>query len=149
MSTNPTFLKNFLDWFNVKPKVDLSNHQPPLIEEGNIWWCRIGENIGTKISGKGREYTRPVVIHTKFSRYLFLVIPLTTKLFHLNGKSKEGDYYVKVIQNKVEMLACLNQVRVVDYRRFKNKLGDLDEVDFLNISNKLTLAFQKSPKISP
>ncbi len=44
------------------------------------------------------------------------------------------------------MLACLNQIRVVDYRRFKNKLGDLDELDFANICDKINLVFQKNQK---
>ena len=144
--TQPTFLKNFLDWFVIKPKLDKSNHQPPLVEEGNIWWCKIGENIGTEISGKGRDYTRPVIIHTKFSRYSYLVIPTTTKLLHSDGRPKEGDYYIKITQNKVEMLACMNQVRVVDYRRFKNKLGKLDSLDFENVCHKFNSAFQKTQK---
>ena len=149
METPTTFFKNFLDWFIIKPKLDKSNHQPPLVEEGNIWWCKIGENIGTEISGKGREYTRPVIIHTKFSRYSYLVIPTTTKLFHSDGITKEGNHYVKIIQNKVEMLACLNQVRVVDYRRLKNKLGKMDDPDFEMLCDKFDLAFQKTAKISP
>jgi len=28
------------------------------------------------------------------------------------------------------MLACLEQVRTIDYRRLKNKLGQLDKKDF-------------------
>ena len=45
--SNPDFLKNFLSWFVIKPKLDKQNHQPPLVKDRDIFWCRIGENIGT------------------------------------------------------------------------------------------------------
>lgn len=33
----PIFFKNFLGWFELKPKLDNRNHKPPLVEEGNLW----------------------------------------------------------------------------------------------------------------
>ncbi len=127
------FLKNFVDWFRLKPKLGIQKHKPPFVEEGDIWWCRFGENIGSEISGKGQEFARPCVIFTKLSSYSFLVIPTTTKLYHLDGTPKGGNRFVRFSQNKVVMLACLSQIRVVDYKRLKNKLGKLDQKDFDDI----------------
>ncbi len=132
--TQPTFLKNFLDWFTIKPKLDKSNHQPPLVEEGNIWWCKIGENIGTEISGKGREYTRPVIIYKKLSKFTFLVIPLSTK-------TKTGSWFVEFTHDKVKMVACLHQIRVVDYRRINDKIGKMDSTDMSKIKSGLGMLY--------
>ena len=131
METTTTFFKNFLDWFIIKPKLDKSNHQPPLVEEGNIWWCKIGENIGTEISGKGREYTRPVIIYKKLSKFTFMVIPLSTKI-------KTGSWFVEFTHDKIKTVACLHRIRVVDYRRMNDKLGKIDSADMDKIKLGLT-----------
>ena len=117
------FIKNFLDWFKVKSKLDKSNHKPPFVEEGNIFWCRIGENVGTEINGKGREFFRPVVILKKLSKYTFMVVPTSTKI-------KEGSWFVHFVFGEVEMITCLHQARVIDYRRLEDKMGSLSEQDF-------------------
>jgi mRNA interferase MazF len=144
------FIKNFADWFSLKPKLDRQSHKPPMVEESNIFWCRLGENVGGEISGKGTEFTRPAIIHTKLSQYSFLIIPTTTKLYKANGSIKENGRFIKFTHGGVTMLACLSQVRIIDYRRLKNKLGNLDNKDFddictafSNLYNKNKFNFQK------
>jgi mRNA interferase MazF len=124
------FIKRFQEWFIIKPKLDTSEHKPPFFSERDIWWCRLGENIGIEISGKGQEFARPVIVLKKFSQRLLLIIPTTTKLTFANGTEKEGERFIKFIYNDIVMLACLEQVRTIDYRRLKNKLGQLDKKDF-------------------
>ena len=119
-------LKNFLDWFTLKPKIHDSNHQPQLVKEGNIWWCSIGQNIGTEIYGKGKNFSRPVIIHTKLSRYTFLVIPCSTQI-------KEGSWFVSFCHQNKQMVAILSQIKIVDYRRLENKIGDVDDKDYQDI----------------
>ncbi|MEI7511723.1 MAG: hypothetical protein WCJ84_06220 [Candidatus Peregrinibacteria bacterium] len=41
------------------------------------------------------------------------------------------------------MLACLSQIRVIDYRRLKNKLGDIDEQDFYRICRSFETLYKK------
>jgi len=50
--------------------------RPP--REGEIWWVRLGKNIGYETYGKSREFTRPVIILKKYNQYSFLALPLTT-----------------------------------------------------------------------
>ena len=121
------YTKNFDEWFVLKPKLDLQDHQPPLTKQGQIWWCHLGENIGTEISGKNTDLTRPVIIFKRLSRYTFLVIPCSTQ-------TKEGSWFSFFTHNKKQMVACLNQVKIIDYRRLKNKVGILDDKDFQKIS---------------
>ena len=140
--TQPTFIKNFLDWFTIKPKLDKSNHLPPLVQEGHFWWCYCGSNIGTEIDGKGQNLARPCVIYKKLSRYTFLVIPCSTKI-------KEGSWFVRFVHGGVEQVAVLSQIRVIDYRRLKNKIGEMDLKDFEDICKAFDNLYSKRPKISP
>lgn len=132
------FLKSFLDWFNLKPKLDIKNHKPPFVSQGQVWWCHLGENIGTEISGKSDKFTRPVIILQKLSHFNYLIIPTSTKI-------KEGSWFIFFIHKNVEMVACLHQIRVVDYRRLDNKIGFLDKQYFDKIKEGFNNLFsQKS-----
>jgi mRNA interferase MazF len=123
---NSSFIKNFLDWFNLKPKLDNQNHNPPFVKNGQIWWCHLGENIGTEISGKNQTFTRTVVIYKKISPYTYLVIPTSTQI-------KSGSWFVFFRHQNIDMVACLHQIRVIDYRRLFNRKGFLDQSDFEKI----------------
>jgi mRNA interferase MazF len=117
------FLKNFLDWFQLKPKLDSKQHKTPLVSQGQLWWCSLGENIGTEISGKGDKFTRPVIILQKLSHFTILIIPCSTKI-------KEGSWFVSFAHRSVDMVACLNQIRIIDYRRLDDKIGSINSKDF-------------------
>ena len=45
-------------------------------KSGEVWWVSVGVNIGFEIDGKGRDFSRPVLILKK-DRRMFLGIPLT------------------------------------------------------------------------
>ncbi len=126
------FIKNFLDWFHIKPKIEKRKNIPFSIQEGEIYWFYCGENVGAEISGKGESYTRPCLIYRKLSGYLFLVIPLSTKI-------KEGSWFSYFIFNKIPQIACLHQVKIIDKKRIYEFIGDLDENSF----TKIKTDFQK------
>src|SRR5438477_8514794 len=46
--------------------------------EGEVWWVRLGHNIGYEANGKSRKFTRPVIVLKKYNQYSFLALPLTT-----------------------------------------------------------------------
>jgi hypothetical protein len=51
--------KDFDGWGQRKKKIDsFVRFQHP--KEKEIWWCRVGLNIGTEVYGKGKDYMRPV-----------------------------------------------------------------------------------------
>ena len=131
-----SFIKNFLEWFALKPELDQNINQiPPLTKEGQIWWCHIGENIGTEVSGKGVSFTRPCIILTKFSKYNFFVVPCSTK-------NKGGSWFVKFTHNQKEQTALLNQTRCIDSRRLQNRIGQIDDADFKSIQKSLAKLYK-------
>lgn len=135
MSNN--FIKRFTDWFTLKPKLDSRKHKPPHVRIGDIWWCRLGENIGYEISGKSDQFTRPVLIYAKLGKYMYLTIPLSTVTKHKDGKNKKAPWFVNFKHRNKSVVACLTQIRTVDYRRLHNIYGRIDESDM----NKITKSF--------
>lgn len=47
-------------------------------KEGEIWWAYLGLNIGFEIDGKGKDFSRPVLVLKKYNGYSFLALPLST-----------------------------------------------------------------------
>jgi mRNA interferase MazF len=122
----PHFIKNFVDWFALKPRIEEIDHLPPLVKERDLWWCRLGENIGTEVSGKGQKFTRPVIIFKKLSKYTFFVIPCSTQI-------KTGSWFVPLTHKGKNIVACLHQAKVVDYRRLDDTMGALSNHDYKTV----------------
>lgn len=119
-------IKRFLEWIGLKERLYNQEHRPPLFKEGEIWWCYLGENIGTEVNGKGTQFTRPVLIFRKYDRLSFFAIPLTTK-------NKSGTWYCSFKHGGKLQTAQLAQGRVVSYKRFKERIGKIDSVDYKKI----------------
>ncbi len=119
-------VKRFLEWIGLKEKLHLSLQQAPYVSEGQVWWASLGENIGFEIDGKSNQFTRPVIIFKKLSNGFYFVIPLTSR-FRL------GSWYVSCNLKGMEQIACLHQVRAIDYRRLYSKLGRLDDLEYKKV----------------
>ena len=133
---NPSFIKNFLDWFKIKPKIDGGNYVPPKFSNAQVWYCFTGENIGTEISGKGQEYLRPYLILKKLDKYSFIGLPLSTQ-------SKIGDRYFKIEFRNKSQAIYLHQPRHFDYRRLKYKLGEITDDEFIDVKKEFVIQFTK------
>lgn len=121
-------IKRFLEWFSLKEKLHYSNHKQPLLNEGEIWWCAIGENIGIEVNGKGKAFSRPVYVYKKLSKDGFLGVPLSTI-------SKIGSWYVEIFFQGKRVSTNLAQCKVFSYLRIYEKMGALDEEDITKIKN--------------
>ena len=119
-------MKRFLEWIGLKEKLDNSEHNPPLVSQGDIWWASFGENIGSEINGKNKLFSRPAIIYKKLAHGFYFVIPTTTK-------DREGTWYVPFRHQEQDMVACLHQARSIDHRRLSSKLGTLDDEDFQRV----------------
>lgn len=118
--------KDFDEWNKQKKKVD-TQLAPPFPNEREVWWCKLGVNIGSEENGSGYAYARPIVILRGLSMETCLVIPLTTS----SDKHRLRPYAGVVGERKAR--AILSQMRVVDTRRFTSKIGYLDKDIFEEI----------------
>lgn len=131
--------KDFDRWNEKKKALDAAVYQPPLVSEGDLWWCATGENIGTETSGKGNDFTRPIIILKKFGRISFLGIPTTTR-------KQKGSWYVAFKHKGIDETAMLNQARVFSYKRLHSKMGTLDDQDFKNVKEAYIRLFRDVPR---
>ncbi len=114
--------KDFDGWNKVKK--DTHGMHPHLYTVREIWWCRLGTNIGTEQDGKGEWYVRPCVIMRGFGPDACLVIPLTTS-------SREHTLRIPIgLVEGQEAKANLSQIRVIDARRLESKIDFLEKSMF-------------------
>src|SRR5882724_3693985 len=72
-------VKDFDRWNEIKKATDAADEGSRVFfREGEIWWVRLGINVGYETDGKNREFTRPVIVLKKYNQYSFLAVPLTT-----------------------------------------------------------------------
>lgn len=114
--------KDFKEWSSLKEKLDKTAKQI-LFKEREVWWCSLGINVGHEENGKNKYFTRPVLILRKFNRQIFLAVPLTSKL-------KDNKFYFKITFKEKEQSAMLSQIRVLEGKRLRNKMGEITEGQF-------------------
>lgn len=121
-------MKCFSDWFGLKENLHNNEHRPPYVSEGDIWWCSFGENVGSEINGKSKQFSRPAIILKKLAHGFYFVIPTSTQ-------TREGSWYVPFRHKTKDTVACLQQSRSIDHRRLWSKLGTLDDTDFKRVKS--------------
>lgn len=126
--------KDYSDWHKKKSALDERKDIDIIFfREKEVWWVALGLNIGFEQDGKGTEFRRPILIVKKFNKYAVLAVPLTTKI--KNGNK----YYVScdMMGDTLPRMAIISQVRLVDTKRFIDKLGVASEDSFHQIKNAI------------
>ena len=109
-----THIKDFDGWNEEKKRINDSN-PPVFFHEREVWWYKLGINVGFEQDGKNRQFSRPVVILKTYSTNAAHIVPLTSR-------DKKEIYYFDV--GKVDgrdTKAVLSQIRFIDKRRLINK----------------------------
>jgi len=126
--------KRFTEWNTKKIEVNKIDTSNLYFREREIWWCALGANVGFEQDGKGEEFRRPVLILKKFNRFVVLVVPLTTRI-------KVHKYYIPCgvsdTSDTIQRMAIISQIRLVDTKRFIDKLGVADSGSFSTIKNAI------------
>lgn len=110
--------KDFDRWNAIKKDTDAVPEEARVFYyEGEIWWVRLGKNIGYEANGKDREFTRPVIVLKKYNQYSFLALPLTTA-------SRPNPYRLPIgVVDGKQAFASLSQLRNIDSKRLIVKIG--------------------------
>lgn len=133
--------KDFDKW-NAQKKLVQQRAGASFFYAREIWWCYLGVNIGREQDG-GIKFARPILILHVFNQDTFLGISLTSR-------KKQGRYYFSLgtIGGK-SASANLSQVRLMDVRRLKNKIGTLDMHIFGSLKEVLRNTILPLKIISP
>jgi len=126
--------KDFDKWNNEKKRTQARDDIDTLyFKERDVWWARIGVNIGFEQDGMGEFSQRPVLVIRKFNRHVMLVLPLTTKI-----KSDNKYYFPFESPDNIKRSAILSQVRLIDIKRLTEHMFMIDKKTFETIK-KATL----------
>lgn len=124
--------KQFDDWNNTKKKSHYKENNVGF-KEREIFWARIGQNIGAEEFGKGNEFQRPILIIRKLTAHIFIGIPLTSTV-------KDNDYFhtfeYDTKKGKVSSTAMILQLKTFDKKRLMTRIGMLNKEDFQKVVEK-------------
>jgi pseudaminic acid cytidylyltransferase len=128
----------FDKWNGVKQKTHDSLN-PVGFKPREIFWLRMGQNIGSEEYGKGHEFQRPILIIKKLTRNLFIGTPLTSKI------KKENEYFCNINYTTKKGLqqnsAMILQIKTFDKKRLMSRIGTLKKDQFLKVVEKINMMF--------
>lgn len=125
--------KDFDGWNTWKKKTH--EEHPRFYTVREVWWCRLGVNVGSEQDGSGTTYLRPVLIIRGFGPETCVVVPLTR-----SRRVHPLRLPVGKIQGE-DAVALLSQLRVLDTRRLVEKIGFLDKQTFSHIRKAVSGLF--------
>lgn len=136
------YMENFDLWNQVKQITNKKENKVGF-KEREIFWIRLGQNIGTEEYGKGNEFQRPVLIIKKLTSNIFVGLPLTSTLKH-------NDYFHTIEYNTkkglVKNSAMILQLKTFDKKRLMTRIGMLNKNDFTEVLSKVSMLFIPSNK---
>ena len=128
--------KDYQKWMRKKAQIHnsgLFRH----VNEGDVVWVAVGENVGVEIDGKSDKYSRPVVVLKKHGAKCFSGIPLTTRTHHI------GKQYMHFVFQNREEVAGLSQVKLFDVSRVYSRKGELSKKDYTTIKERFLEYFSE------
>ena len=131
--------KDFDRW-NQHKKILHANPAPRVyVHERELWFAHLGTNIGFEQDGRGEGSLRPILVLRKFNNEVVWALPLTRR-------DKPGNpYYASfeyIVFPEVESaplrssVAILSQLRLLDGKRFRYKIGTVPTEAFASIKEK-------------
>ena len=115
--------KDFDKWNTEKKDTDSTNNNI-IFHEREIWWSKLGVNVGVEIDGRHELFLRPVIIVKKFNKDMAVVIPTTTQ-------DKSNKYYFEIdgVDDK-KYKACISHIKTISSKRLLRKIDTIRERDF-------------------
>lgn len=130
-------MSNFMPRFDfrniIKKNLNGKEYDSTLfINQREIRYVHLGENIWFEQNGKENDFRRPALVLRKIGN-VFLIIPMTTQ-----WKDK-NPFYHRIADNYFgkKSYLIISQVKVIDKKRFINNIGTITEKDFYSIKEKL------------
>jgi len=135
-----------LDRWNEVKKITTLKDRRLTIKPREIFWLKIGQNIGSEEFGKGKDFLRPVIIIRQLTSDLFIGIPTTTT------KKENNNYFHNInYTNKsneiIDSSAMLLQFKTFSKKRLLHKIGKVKTEEFEIIVRKLKRIIDPTQKV--
>ena len=131
-------MEKFDEWNEVKKQTS-KKKRTVYIKPREIFWVKIGQNIGDEEFGKGKDFLRPVIVVRQLTSDLFVGVPTTTTL------KDDNDYFHKIAYTDISKKSIIStamilQFKVFSKKRLLSKLGMVNKNDFEALKDKLKKA---------
>ena len=123
-------MKKDFDRWNEKKKAANDSEIEIYFYEREIWWCAIGVNVGFEQDGKGERFARPVLVLKKYSKNVFVGIPLTTA-------KRESKYHHSFPFLGGISTALLSQLPLFDSKRLLVKMGRISKDEYEEVRKRV------------
>jgi mRNA interferase MazF len=124
------FVKDFDTW-NQNKKILDSLEKEIFFHDREVWWCKLGVNVGFEQDGKGDRFARPILIVKKFNNQIFWGVPLSTKI-------KKTKFYASIDIGDGEIrCAILSQMKLFDGKRLMDKIGVIPIENYVAIKKAI------------
>jgi len=124
-------MKKYDEWNEIKKETECFKNKF-IFKTREIYWVKVGQNIGFEVYGKGDEFLRPVLVFKTFGKNSFLGIPLTSvirdDIFHYE--------FIPINKSKINC-AILSQIKLFSSQRIKSKFGKMSQDNFYSLKEKL------------
>lgn len=128
---NFTDMKDFDQWNELKKRTNRKKNYP-FFREREIFYTRIGYNVGYEQDGKGPCGLRPVIVYKKFNKQIFWGIPLSRV-------AKRGKFYFAfTFMQHEKSTAIISQLRLLDAKRLERKIGDISKTDYQQLQKTIS-----------
>ncbi|MCX6781011.1 MAG: type II toxin-antitoxin system PemK/MazF family toxin [Candidatus Magasanikbacteria bacterium] len=137
-----SFEKDFDSWNTLKQDIN-KREWKSFVQDGDIWFCSVGVNVGVEEDGKNNNFERPVLVMLRLTRGYFWGVPLTSS-------QKNGFYSFPLVVKEREVTALLMQFRMFDCKRLRRKVGAVPPSQLAIIKQRVTdiLWKNKRPQLS-
>lgn len=126
----PELEKDMELWHDMKLKLS-KNNKVLFFREWQIWFISMWLNVWFEENWKNYNFSRPVLILKKFSKYVFLWIPTTTS-------KKEWKFYEYLWEiNQKQNYLLLSQIRLYSTKRLLSHIWWVSKNKLLEIKQKI------------
>ena len=133
-------MEEFDKWNEVKKKTHKKENLVGF-KPREIFWIRLGQNIGSEEYGKGNEFQRPVLIIKKLTYNLFIGIPLTSVVKEDNDYFHSFEFLNKQKNSVSKNSAMILQLKSFDKKRLMGRIGMISKEDYNIIIEKIRKLF--------
>ena len=117
--------RNYVGWYKLKAELE-RQAVTRQFQRREIWWCALGVNISDEEDGKNEYFERPVLVLRKYSKSLFLGLPMTSS-------RKQSKFYFPVDIDGIDRSVMLSQGRTLSSYRLLRRIYRLNDNTFASI----------------
>ena len=132
--------KDFDRWNEHKKVIHADTAARVFFHPRELWFSHIGTNIGFEQDGRGDQSLRPILVIRKFNNQVLWGLPLTL------CEKPDNPYYApfryaafpEVARAPLlSAVAILSQLRLIDAKRLRYKIGTVPSTEFAPIKEKV------------